>query len=282
MTQSILTHLLAQHWADKPDKPTARGTLLRYSGAHNCARQMGYTALGYPQTNPMDLGDAWAPGVGTTLHEAAQEVIGSIYKTAKFEVMSQLGKYLSGATDALVDTQEIRETTGEDLGGTHVLWEFKSMGEWAFDQQVGYNRKSLKVFGGKGPKTSAITQAGINALGIEREDETAYTRIETLLMGSCCVTALSVNKAKGMNLEGFDRFGAEFRIPRDEWEPLALTELGRMELIGQTIESGLIPDRTAWDEGELYLNPRGKDWQCDYCAFRDLCVSQGEGEIKHG
>ncbi len=281
MPESVLTHLLAQSWADKPDKPTARGTLLRYSGAHGCARQMGYTALQYPKTNPMDVGDAWAPGVGTTLHEAAQEAIGDIYKTARFEVMSQLGKYLSGATDALVETQEILDTTGEYLGGTHVLWELKTMGAWGFDDQVGYNRKSMKTYGnGKGPKQGAIAQAGMNALGIESENSTI--RIETLLMGSLCVETLSVNKAKGMNLEGFDRFGAEFRIPRDEWEPLALTELGRMELIGQTIESGLIPDRTAWDEGELYLNPRGKDWFCDYCAFRDLCVSQGEGEIQHG
>lgn len=276
--EPILTQILAQSWADRPDKPTARDTLLRYSAAYNCARQMGYTAFDYPKTNPMDMGGAWAPGVGTTLHEAAQARIGRIYTTARFEVMSQLGKYISGATDALVETGEIRETTGDDLGGTHVLWELKSMGEWAFDQQVGYNRRSMKVFGGKGPKTGAIAQAGMNALGIESENPDI--RIETLLMGSLCVTALSVSKARNMGLDGFDRFGAEFRIPRSEWEPLAMAERARMELIGTIIESGFLPDRTAWEDGELYLNPRGKDWQCDYCPYRDICVSQGEGEIE--
>lgn len=278
MTEPILTGLLGDAWAAKPDKPTALGTPLRYSSAHGCSRQMAYYALGAKKTEDVDGGDVWAAGIGTLIHEAMQAEIGKVYITAQFELSSKLGNYLSGSTDALVESREIKERTGDDLGGTHVLWELKSMGEWAFDNQMGYNRKSMKVYNnGHGPKRGAVAQAGMNALGIEASDPAI--RIETVLMGSVCVTTLSVSKAKQMEVEGFDRYGAEFTIPRNEWEPLALAELGRMELIGLTLEHQTLPDRIAWDESELYLNPRGKDWQCDYCPFRSLCVSDGEGEI---
>lgn len=276
---SILTQLLAEEWATKPAKPTAMGTPLRYSGAHGCSRQMGYFAFGATPTDPMDEGDSWAPGIGTLLHESAQYAIGRLYTTAQFEVVSTLGNYLSGATDALVETQEIQAVTGESLGGTHVLWELKTMGEWAFDKQVGFNRRANKIDRGIGPKPEAIAQAGMNALGIESGDSTI--RIETLLMGSLCVSTMSVAKAKAMGVSGFARFGAEFRIPREQWEPAALEELGRMELIGEQLAQGVLPDREAIGDGEpVFLNPRGKDWRCDYCQFRSVCVADGEGAVK--
>ncbi len=275
--EPILTHLLAVEWAQKPNKPTALGTPLRYSSAYGCARQMGYYATGASPTDPMDEGDAWAPGIGTLIHESAQYAISRLFTTARFEVPSKLGGYLSGSCDALVSTEEIRDVTGIDLGGTDVLWELKTMGEWAFDKQVGFNRKSNTVGRGIGPKPEAITQAGMNALGLEDEN----TRIETILMGSLCVASVSVQKALAMGISGFERIGSEFRISRSEWEPLALAELGRMELIGATIEHGKLPDREAYtDGGPVYLNPRGKDWQCSYCQFRSVCVADGEGEIE--
>ena len=283
MTDSILTHLLAQSWADKPSKPTAMGTPLRYSGALGCQRQMAYTAFGAPKSDPMDLADAWAPGIGTTLHAAAQEVIGAQYPEALFEVRSRFGDFISGDADALIPTKAIYERTGVSLGGTHALWEFKTMGEWQFDKQMGYSRKALKTnYRAEGPKTEAITQAGINALGIEQmnvfPDEPI--RIETLLMGSVCTATVSVQKAEGMGLEGFDRFGHEFRITRDEWEPLALNELSRMKAIAELVKKGTLPDRLACGDagGEVYLNPRGSDWNCHYCEFKALCIRDGEDE----
>lgn len=279
MNQPILTHLLAQHWADKPPKPTAMGTPLRYSGALGCQRQMAYTAFGAVKTDPMDLGDAWVPGIGTTLHEAAQAVIAKHYPRAMFEVSSQFGDFISGDCDALIQTQDIYEATGVELGGTHTLWEFKSMGEYAFDKQMGYNRKTCKVYNnGEGPKIGAITQAGMNSLGIEayRPD----VRIETLLMGSVCTSAISVQKAEQMGIDGFVRFGQEFRIGRDEWEPLALTELSRMNGISKLIAAGTLPDRIGCGDsgGEMYLNPRGSDWQCNYCPYKSQCIRDGENE----
>lgn len=271
--EPILTHLLAEAWAAKGPKPTALGTPLRYSSAMGCARQMGYAGLSAVPTDPMGPADSWAAGIGTLLHEAAQHEIGRVYESAEFEVASKLGQYISGSCDCLVDSYEILNLTGVTLGGTHVLWEFKSMGEYPWDLQMGYNRRSRTIKSGSGPKVEAITQAGLNALGIE--ETYPGRRIETILMGSVTPAQLSINVAKAMGVEGFARYGAEFRVSRETWEPLALDELSRMNGIGSTPE--FLPDRTT---PSSFLNPRGdKDWQCDYCPYRRLCISDGEGEV---
>lgn len=282
MTNPILTHLLAEAWAERArkGKPTAMDTPLRYSGALGCARQMGYNAVGAQESDPMDAGDAWSPGIGTMLHEMAQHEIGRVYATAQFEVASKLGLYISGSTDCLVTTQEVLEVTGEDLGGSHVLWEFKSMGEYAFDKQVGFNRRYAKIGSGEGPKKEAITQAAMNALGIEQTcgARGEVVSIETILMGSACVSPVSNQKADEMGITGFERVGAEFRISREEWCPLARFEEGRMTGIGFQIEvDSALPDRQ--DGFGNYLNPRGKDWNCHYCSHRTTCVIDGEGVI---
>ena len=285
--QPILTDILAKAWAQLPDKPTARNTPLRYSAAFGCARQMGYAAIGSVPSNEMDEGDAWAPGIGTLIHEAAQAAIMRVFPSARAEVSSQHGDSISGSCDMLVEVADILATTGVRFAGTHVLWELKTMGEWQFDSQMGYNRKMAKAsYAPKGPKMEAIVQAGINALGIEIDQPDV--RIETILMGSLCVTAVSVRKARTMGIAGFERIGGEWAIGRREWEPLAQRELARMQMLAGIIEGGHLPDRRAVEDGEydergngmVFLNPRGgKDWQCDYCRFRDLCISDGEGDI---
>lgn len=295
MSESVLTHLLAEKWRQRPDKPTARGTLMRYSSAGSCARQMGYNALSLKnaeamgaagfnvlKTNPEDAGDVWAPGIGTIIHEAMQAAIVEIFPLALFEVSSQVGS-TSGSCDALLDSDDVFSIAGVSLGGTHVLWELKTMGEYAWDKQVGINRMRATRSTAAGPSLKAIAQAGMNALGIE--GELADVHIETILMGSVCVTALSKAKAGQLKMQGFERFGAETRISRDVWEPLALAELARMEDIASRLDGPspvILSDRVALDDNmePVILNPRGeKDWQCAYCSYRDRCVGDGEGLV---
>jgi hypothetical protein len=241
---------------------------------------MSYAALDAEWTDPPGPADVWAAGIGTTLHEEAQIAISRVYETAEFEVASRLGHHISGSTDALIDSQEILRIVGVTLGGTHVLWEFKTMGEYAFDQQLGYNRRSKTVGHEQGPKVGAITQAGMNALGIEL----TYPgrRIETILMGSVTPAQLSIKVAAGMGVQDFARYGAEWRIPRKQWEPLAIEEGDRMIAVAAKLDrvDGVLSDRTTPGS---YLNPRGdKDWECDYCPYRKLCIEDGEGEIPVG
>ena len=234
----------------------------------------------------MDEGGVWVTGLGTIIHETMQESILKRFPSAKFELSSEFLGYtedygeagfVSGSCDALIGTNDV----GLHYGGTHVLWELKSMGTFAFDKQVGWNRMrgAWKAEGGSGPAKKAIVQAGLNALGIERENP--KITIESLVMSSVTFEALSKQKAESMGVDGVNRFMAEWVIPREEWEPLVNAELDRMSSIDYTIKAGVLPERYALDdEGQhIELNPGGRDWQCVYCSYRSACQEDGPGQV---
>ena len=278
VSNPVITSLLVEelHIKSQVPKPTAKNTPLRYSSTFSCGRQQGYAAFNADPTEPMDEAGAWVTGLGTIVHEALQEAIGRRFPSAQFEVPSMIGDFLSGSCDALIDTYDV----GTNYGGTHVLYELKTMGTYAFDKQVGWNRLRGTINNPQGPAGKAVAQAGLNALGIEGENP--EIRIETLVMGSIGFEALSKNKANNMGIEGVNRFLAEFNIPRSEWEPLATEELARMEGMAFNIDAGYLPDRLAInDDGNLViLNPVSSAWQCEYCMFRSLCHDDGEGQVR--
>jgi hypothetical protein len=274
-----ITHLLAQEmWLkSQTPKPTALGTPLRYSSSYGCSRQQGYAAFDAEPTEPMDEAGAWVTGIGTLIHEALQDAISRRYPEAEFEVPSGT-EYVSGSCDALIPSKYFGSVV--EAEGTHVLWELKTMGTYSFDKQVGWNRLRGEYKYPEGPARKAITQAGMNALGIEASRE--GLKIEWVVMGSVTFEALSVRKAEVMGVSDYNRFLAEFWVPRAEWEPLALEELRRIEGIHEGLSRGYLPDRVARDDdGRLmFLNPNdNKNWQCDYCAFRTLCIQDGANEV---
>jgi hypothetical protein len=274
----IITNALARELWEKSQtpKPTALGTPLRYSSSFACSRQQGYYAFDAEPTEPMDPAGAWVTGLGTIIHEATQDAIKRAFPSAEFEVASGT-EYLSGSCDALI---EVGDLNNPELNGTHVMWELKTMGTYSFDKQVGWNRMRGEWKYPEGPALKAIAQAGMNALGIEGSRE--GVRIEWVVMGSVGFEALSKNKADKMGVGDYNRFMAEFWIPRFEWEPLAISELKRMEEIHESLTRGFLPDRVARDDDGtfLFLNPNdSKNWQCDYCAFRTLCSQDGASEV---
>jgi len=272
----VVTHLLAKKMWEKSQtpKPTALNTPLRYSSSFGCARQQGYNAFDAKPTEPMDEAGAWVTGLGTIVHEALQDAILEVFPDAQFEVASGT-EYISGSCDALIPVSNL----GVDVSGTHVLWELKTMGTYSFDKQVGWNRMRGEFKYPEGPAKKAIVQAGMNALGIMGANP--EIEIEYIIMGSTTFEALSINKAEKMGVENYNRFLAEFWIPRSEWEPQALAEIRRSEGIHYAITAGYLPDRIALDDdGDvLYLTPGGKNWQCDYCSFKSLCQQDGEGQV---
>lgn len=278
VSNPVITSLLVEelHVKSLIPKPTAMGTPLRYSSAFSCGRQQGYASLNVDPTEPMDTAGAWATGLGTIVHEALQEAISRRFPSAQFEVPSMIGDFLSGSCDALIDIYDV----GTNYGGTHVLYELKTMGTYGFDKQVGWNRLRGTVSAPQGASAKAIAQAGMNALGIELANPDI--RIETLVMGSIGFEALSINKANNMGVSGVNRFLAEFEIPRVEWEPLAQGEIRRMEGFAFTLDTGFLPERWAQDDDNKFmkLDPNGRAWQCDYCAYRSLCQDDGDGVIK--
>jgi len=278
VSNPVITSLLVEelHIKSQVPKPTAKNTPLRYSSTFSCGRQQGYAAFNADPTEPMDEAGAWVTGLGTIIHEALQEAIGRRFPSAQFEVPSMIGDFLSGSCDALIDTYDV----GTNYGGTHVLYELKTMGTYAFDKQVGWNRLRGTINNPQGPAGKAVAQAGLNALGIEGENP--EIRIETLVMGSIGFEALSKNKADNLGIQGVNRFLAEFEVPRSEWEPLALEELERLKEFASIINRDYLPDRWAQDDDNKFmtLDPNGRAWQCDYCAFKSVCMDDGPGLIK--
>ena len=283
--QPLITDALVKelHIKSAIPKPTAMGTPLRYSSAYGCGRQQGYAGLGFQPTEPMDESGAWATGLGTIIHEALQESLSRAFESAQFEVASKLGD-ISGSCDALIATAELGEGEGpalDDIAGTHVLYELKTMGTYSFDKQTGWNRMRGTEGEGEGPALKAIAQAGLNALGIMAGNRDI--KIEWLVMGSITFEALSKNKASKMGVEGVNRFLAEYWIPREEWEPIAMAERDRMDAISWTLNQGFLPNRIGLgDNGSpIDLDPnRGNNWQCDYCAFRTACVQDGGSQLR--
>lgn len=275
----IITSALVEelHVKSAVPKPTAKGTPMRYSSAFSCGRQQGYAAFDAKPSNPMDEAGAWATGLGTIIHEALQDCISRKYPSAQFEVASQVGSYVSGSCDALLETKGLDEF----FSGTHALYELKTMGTYSFDKQVGWNRmRGGTQNEGEGPALKAIIQAGMNAIGIMNENPDI--EIDWLIMGSITFEALSKNKAANMGVEGTNRFLAEYYVPREEWYDLASEELARMEQIAYQVEQGYLPARFAQDDNgmQISLDPiSGRAWQCDYCAFKDLCISDGGAAI---
>lgn len=265
-----VTHLLAEKmWVrSQTPKPTALNTPLRYSSSFGCARQQGYAAFDAKPTEPMDQAGAWVTGIGTLIHEHLQEAIAEKYPDAEFEVASGT-EYVSGSCDALIPAKHF------NVEGTHIVWELKTMGTYSFDKQVGWKRQRGEWSYPEGPALKAIAQAGMNALGIEGSRE--GVSIYWIVMGSTTFEALSVNKAANMGVTDYNRFMAEFWVPREQWEPLALSEIQRMQDIYDSVTAGYLPVRSARnDDGQsIPLDPNGRAWQCDYCAFRTLCNEDG-------
>jgi hypothetical protein len=274
-SQPFITNLLGDELLQKAriPKPTARNTPLRYSSAHSCARQQSYAAFGAEVTEPVDFSGAWVMGVGTIIHEQLQEAIGRKYPTAEFEASSQIDQ-ISGSCDALIDSKSLFDEHDDD----YCVFELKTMGTYSFDQQVGWNRMRGTVGAAKGPALKAITQAGMNALGLERE---RGIRVNWVIMGSITFEALSKQKSEKLQISDTDRVMAEFWLDRHEWEGWAWAEINRMEAIADRIENGLLADRQAIDDtGTLIeLDPKGSAWNCAYCQYRTLCTQDGPGTV---
>lgn len=277
INQPLITHLLVQEWWEKAQtpKPTALDTPLRYSSAYACQRQQSYAAFDVAPTEPMDIPGAWVTGVGTLIHEALQEAIARAYPDAQFEVGTKHGDFISGSCDAYIPEQAL----GADWRGGNVLYELKTMGTYSFDKQVGWNRMRGEFKYPEGPAKKAIAQAGINALGIEKA---LGVTIDTVILGSMTFEALSKTKAAKMGVNDINRVHAEWHFSRSEWLPLAEAELARAGALAAFLEQGYLGDRLALDdEGNVQgLDPNsGKYWQCDYCAFRSVCATDGPGVL---
>ena len=276
--QIRLTDSLIREWVEaereRGKKPTAHDTRFRYSGAGDCARYLAYAALDDSTDSTMDAGGVWVTGLGTRIHEWVQEAMVRRFPNAKLEIPTTLG-LTSGHCDAVVPATDM-EAAFPGWDGGDVLYELKTMGTTKFDKQTGIKRRYRKIENPDGPAMTAIIQGGLNAMA---------NNCETVIIGSIALECVSVGVAGAIGLTDFERFIAEWVIPREVWEPAAEAELRRIEKIDTLLQGGLLPDR------ERVANLNGdpepikfeRDWKCNgYCEYADQCFMAGEGIVEIG
>jgi hypothetical protein len=74
---------------------------------------------------------------------------------------------------------------------------------------------------------------------------------------------------------------AEFDVPREVFEPWAVYEMVRHEVILDGLSEGVLPERFAIDDdmNDIALSPEGSRmaWQCQYCSYTSACIQDGPG-----
>lgn len=277
MTDALIREWVEKHHADGP-KPTAFDTPLRFSSAGDCARALAYQALGEPATNGFDAPSIWVTGLGTIIHEMVQEAIGRRFPGAIFEPKGKIGNIASGHADGVVDGDTITAVI-PDWNGGKALYELKTMGGMAFEKSIGLKRRSRTTENPEGPRISALLQSALNAYVHD---------CDTLIIGSISLEPISRGLGAGANLDEIGRFIAEWHIPKSVWSVWAQTEFDRQSNIVESAQKGWLPQPSivedVTDEGLLYRNidPTSARpyWKCDYCAYKELCISEGAGIVE--
>lgn len=271
VAEPLLTNLLVRKLIndgkDVPPLEHAFDTLVRHSDAGGCARKIGLKALGYEQSEPPDAAGIWVMYLGSRIHEALQSAISEEYgEMAEIEAKVRWDDLsASGHLDALID-----------LPGKRICYELKTKGGFGFDKAVGLDRKGYKMRekGPEGPGALAVLQGSLNALASHSDE---------LRIGVIALESVSKGLAEKLQWDDERRFLAEWRYTRDQFEPWAKAERGRLREILRLVDKNVVPDRWAVgdDMTQLKLNPdlAKPAWQCLYCAMRSQCSTIGPGEV---
>lgn len=271
---------LAERNAAEGERPHAvAGTRFRHSMAGSCSRAIAYHALHVPESNPMDLAGIIVTSNGTAKHDEIQEVLTEQMDPEVFEieVPCQIeGFDGSGNADGRLEIWD-----GDDLVKV-VLWEHKNVGGYAFKMAIGERGAP------QGPKQSAITQAALNALALDADE---------VVITMSTWEAVSVNIAKRKGLSELGRVAAQWTFTHDEWEPIALAEMARVNGILDLLDAGTLPSRKMPDpefpraatitdplsgRWELHdevkgLVDTGSTWACGYCRWQTMCAETPAG-----
>jgi hypothetical protein len=254
-TQLLVTSMRDERIETGP-KEQAFDTAFRHSDGGKCTRYLGLKLAGVPFSSEFDLAADWVTSVGTTLHEMWQESLLARYPDAQIELKVRNGDLTSGHIDAFIV-----------INGVRFSYELKSINGYGFSKAVGV----MKQHGGalvppEGPKVPHIIQASLNAFASDAD----YA-----VLGYLALESISMQVAANLGLGELDRIMAEWVISRDQYEPVARSELARLADVRDAVEAGVIPmaQAVADDWSAIWLNPNNnfRDWRCWYCPYLDKC-----------
>ena len=262
--------LFSDLWVKKMEqedhrKPTALGTPFRFSDALKCPRALAFTALGVSESDPMDAAGLHVTSIGTWLHEQIQEAIGLKYPGAKFELASG-NDFISGSCDGLTAVGGYEGEKGL------MLLEIKSVSNYPFNKAIGLSGMGWKAkrIDPDGPSQSHIVQTALNAY---------FHEADTCVLIYVAKEAMSANVADRVGFGLYDRFLAEWHIPKDVWLPLAEEEIARVGVVQARLPE--IPNGMGWDDkkGWVSTNPydNSPHYACGFCNFRTTCKAYTDG-----
>jgi hypothetical protein len=285
--------VLAETWmrdrlAEGPRPRAVSDKRFRHSDAGNCARAVAYAALDLPASNPMDIAGFWATGMGTLLHEQLQAALKSRYPGIEDEVVCIIDGFEgSGHADLAVGL-----TLGAGPDAQHynpgqrvkVVVEVKTVGGYAYKLAVGERGQA------KGPSWSYVVQGALNAKALGADE---------LVIALLARDVISVQAAQRGGFDELTRFCAEWTLTREEYEPIAATEIERVSGILGLLDKGMLPRRTIPDpelprrnlitdpargtwvevDGDGNMTDAGSTWHCAYCKWMDTCATTGPGRV---
>ncbi len=262
--RKIFQALKAEREAKGPRPMAIEGARIRMSWAGQCSRQLAYNIMETPESNPPDGPSLLTFALGQLVHDKWQAGMLEAYPECEIEVKCELPDIrCAGHTDAKVGDK---------------VYEAKSINGFGFKQAVGASGRA------EGPRSSAVLQGALNALAHDAEE---------LHIVNISLEQISKNVAKKLPFtHNEQRMCAEWTLPREQWEPLALTEKHRMGAVLEMVDegrsvAGWVPDMPTgahitdpatgkWTLNDSdYGNPIevGTTWQCIYCSYQDTCIN---------
>ena len=270
----------------KDKKPmSVEGARFRHSWAGWCARKIEYSirqAEGEEFDTPaIPVADRWRMEVGTIVHDYWQAAIQHVFPNAEiehktsFSDSAEKGLMTAGHGDCLI--------TDPKLGKIAV--ELKSRNGFGYKADVGW-----KGTDPQGPAESAVRQGALNA-HYEDADILVIVHVSLEAMAAWALPG----DQKGNNYSPM-RMTAEWWYPREEYEPIALHELQRIEaIIGMVDKKAHAPrsmpelpagaritdiEKSQWTlEVDGQITETGQIWggkACpDYCQFFKECQQDG-------
>jgi len=266
---------------DTDPPPVPSGTLWRGSQAGTCARQVAYATMGHESSNPITPADHWRMGLGSIVHTHLSPAIerwvaNDMDVIVHEEMETPLGEHGFGHIDMVIEVAQQGATDPEE--NKKIVVELKTINGTGF-------KKSIQ---GEGPRHGAVLQGSLYANALNAD---------LLVVCYLAVELLSPGWAEAKGFDNYGRFGAEWHYTPDQFVPLAKQEIERLEWIAKTAhgvpgiegvprsfsesdpdipEGAVISDPATgiWHQHQDgALIAKGKAWQCNYCRYQDLCVS---------
>lgn len=243
-------------------KPHAFDTPFRHSDGGACARFLGLSYMGVPESDPFDPASEYTAWVGTQIHEAWQAHCPTGWP--EHPVIDAAG-LASGSLD-LSDWENDTCVEAKTVNGSKF--------QYATGIIKGMFGRPPKRQEPRGPDSSHVIQLALNTI----DSGASVARIFYLT-----TEALSLQVYRAINelypdepMTERDRFCAEWEYTREELEPIAERELVRLAAIKAVVDDGVLPAPYSVGDGfalEGPHDPIDTDFPCLYCTRRTACLT---------